>query len=106
LEEELKNLIKSAVLEAIAESGLTTEKADVVPEIMDLKQAAEFLHFKPSYLRNRKDDLQIPYKRTGRKFVFTKNELLEWAQQRAEEKKSNVRIVPAKTKGGISKLYI
>lgn len=104
MEEQLKQFIKSAVLEAISESGLTVQQSDGFPEVLDLQQAAEFLHFKPSYVRNRKDDLQIPYKRSGRKFIFVKSELIEWAQQRAEEKESKVRISPVKSKGSITRI--
>jgi len=71
---------------------------------MNLQQAAEFLNFKPSYVRNRKDDMGLPYKRAGRKLVFTKNELLEWAQQRQEAKESKVRISPVKARGSITKI--
>ena len=56
------------------------------------------------YIKNKKDELKIPHRRKGRSYLFLKPELIEWMQQREEEKKSEISIRPAKTKKGTVRL--
>ncbi|GEM_PF-2014814 len=116
MEEQLKELIKLAVTEvmpsivaeavatAIAEAGLLPQQSDGFPEIMNLKQAASFVHLTESYIKNNKHDLGIPHTRMGRRYVFTKTELLEWVKKREEEKRGTVKMTPAKYQGRITKV--
>lgn len=116
MEEKLKEIIKLAVSEvmpsivteavstAIAEAGLMPQQSDGFPEIMNLKQAASFLHLTESYIKNNKTELGIPYQRIGRRYVFLKSELSEWVQNRSEKKGAKISIRPAKTKKGTVRL--
>jgi len=48
-------------------------------EILDLKQAAEFLKLKPSYMYSHTHKNKIPhYKPNGKRIYFIKSELIEW----------------------------
>lgn len=103
MEEQLKKLIKEAVREVLEEMEFNNHTrqyspSDCFPEIMNIKQAAEFVHLTESYIKNKKAELAIPHRRKGRSYLFLKSELIEWLQQREEEKKPKISMHPAKTK--------
>ena len=104
MEEKLKQLIKSAVREVLAEVNLNQTQSDGFPEIMDLDQASDFVHLSRDYIRNNKDELGIPHRRVGKAYLFTKSELIEWVKEREEGKQSKVRITPVKSRGSITKI--
>lgn len=104
MEEELKKLIKSAVLDAIEESGLTAEHSDSFPEIMSLEQASEFVHLSKDYIKNYKEQLEIPHRRKGRTYLFLKSELLEWVAERDEKKESKATFTAVKSKKNVMKI--
>ena len=106
MEEQLKQLIKTAVMEAIAEAGLTVQQqSDGFPEIMTLDQVSKFVHLSKDYIKNHKDDLCIPHSRKGRAYIFLKSELLEWVAEREETRQTNkVKAAPVKRRGSITRI--
>ena len=105
MEEQLKQLIKAAVMEAIVEAGLNIkQQSDGFPEIMNLAQASEFVHLSKDYIKNHKDDLCIPHSRKGRAYIFVKSELLEWVKGRKENSQSKIKVAPVKSRGSIKRI--
>lgn len=55
-------------------SILKTEKT----ELLNLNQAAELLHLKPSYIYQLVHFRKIPFYKPGKRVYFHKNELIDW----------------------------
>lgn len=105
MEEQIKQIIKDAVREVLGEMDLNKSQVDGFPEIMNLEQASEFVHLSRDYIKNCKEDLQIPHRRKGRAYLFIKSELLEWVQGREEpEEQPKINITSTKNKGRITKI--
>ncbi len=75
-EEEFKNFLKEALSEIIGE-GLTQVKNNI-PEILDVKQAAEYLRLKITTLYEKTSEKTIPHFKKGNKLYFKRDELQEW----------------------------
>ena len=75
-EEEFKIFLKQAISEIIGE-GLTQVK-NIIPDILDVKQAAEFLRLKITTLYEKTSEKTIPHFKKGKKLYFKRDELQEW----------------------------
>lgn len=78
-EEEFKKFLKEALREIISENlSLLTQPA---VEIMDMKQASEFLHLKITTLYEKTSEKTIPHFKKGNKLYFNRSELEAWIRQ-------------------------
>ncbi len=77
-EEEFKIFLKQALSEIIGE-GLTQVK-NIIPDILDVKQAADFLRLKITTLYEKTSEKTIPHFKKGNKLYFKRDELQEWVQ--------------------------
>jgi len=75
-EEEFKVFLKQAISEIIGE-GLTQVK-NIIPDILDVKQAAEFLRLKIATLYEKTSEKTIPHFKKGKKLYFKRDELQDW----------------------------
>ena len=75
-EEEFKVFLKQAISEIFGE-GLTQVK-NIIPDILDVKQAAEFLRLKITTLYEKTSEKTIPHFKKGKKLYFKRDELQEW----------------------------
>jgi len=75
-EEEFKVFLKQAISEIIGE-GLTQVKS-IIPDILDVKQAAEFLRLKITTLYEKTSEKTIPHFKKGKKLYFKRDELQAW----------------------------
>jgi excisionase family DNA binding protein len=75
-EEEFKAFLKQAFKEIIGEN-ISKEKSGF-PEILDIKQAAEFLKLKVSTLYEKTSQKTIPHFKKGNKLYFYRSELQSW----------------------------
>ncbi len=79
-EEEFKVFLKQAISEIIGE-GLTQVK-NIIPDILDVKQAAEFLRLKIATLYEKTSEKTIPHFKKGKKLYFKRDELQDWVFRR------------------------
>ncbi|HEX7413658.1 MAG TPA: helix-turn-helix domain-containing protein [Bacteroidia bacterium] len=78
-EEEFKVFLKEALCDIIGD-GLTQTKSNI-PEILDVKQAAEFLRLKITTLYEKTSEKTIPHFKKGNKLYFNRDELQAWVQE-------------------------
>lgn len=78
-EEEFKIFLKQALSEIIAER-ITHSKPDL-PDILDGKQAADFLRLKISTLYEKTSEKIIPHFKKGNKLYFHRSELEAWVKE-------------------------
>jgi excisionase family DNA binding protein len=89
-EAEFKCFLKTALLEIQAEQNATFLKLNPskpyladnehLGQILDIRQAAEFLNLKVSTLYEKTSEKTIPHFKKGNKLYFKSNELLHWIQ--------------------------
>jgi excisionase family DNA binding protein len=77
-EEEFKLFLKQALSEIIGD-GLSQLKPNI-PDILDVKQAADFLRLKITTLYEKTSLKIIPHFKKGNKLYFNKQELQAWVQ--------------------------
>jgi hypothetical protein len=77
-EEEFKLFLKQALSEIIGE-GFNQSKPNI-PDILDVKQAADFLRLKITTLYEKTSLKIIPHFKKGNKLYFNKQELQVWVQ--------------------------
>lgn len=79
-EEEFKDFLKQAIYSILKDLKLNTTQSESEQEIIDVKQAADFLHLKVSTLYEKTSDKTIPHFKKGKKLYFNKSKLIEWVQ--------------------------
>lgn len=77
-EEEFKLFLKQAMSEIIG-NDLSQSKPNI-PDILDVKQAADFLRLKITTLYEKTSLKIIPHFKKGNKLYFNKQELQAWVQ--------------------------
>jgi excisionase family DNA binding protein len=77
-EEEFKLFLKQALSEIIGE-GFNKSKPNI-PDILDVKQAADFLRLKITTLYEKTSLKVIPHFKKGNKLYFKRDELQAWVQ--------------------------
>ena len=75
---ELKELIKSTMLEVFKEIPFKTQ-LDAEDKVMTVKEAAAFLNLSVPTMYAKTSQRLIPHFKTGNKLYFNKKELKEWA---------------------------
>ncbi len=76
--EELHSLIKGAVQDAF---GITARNQCKTKDVLDEKQAAEYLSKKPGTLRQWRSDCKGPaYHKKGRQILYKKSDLDAWLE--------------------------
>ncbi|MHB8258705.1 MAG: helix-turn-helix domain-containing protein [Bacteroidia bacterium] len=78
-EEEFKVFLKKTISDIIGDR-LTQTKTNI-PEILDVKQAAEFLRLKITTLYEKTSEKTIPHFKKGNKLYFNREELQAWVQE-------------------------
>ena len=78
-EEEFKIFLTQALSEIMGER-ITHLKPDI-PDIMDVKQAANFLRLQVTTLYEKTSQKIIPHFKKGNKLYFNRNELQAWVQE-------------------------
>lgn len=75
-ETEFKDFLKQALKEILAEQTINTQPA--LPEILDIKQAADFLKLKVTTLYEKTSQKEVPHFKKGNKLYFNRGALTEW----------------------------
>ncbi len=78
-EEEFKIFLKSALSEILNEQALPAKSN--IPDILDVKQAADFLRLKISTLYEKTSEKTIPHFKKGNKLYFHRTELEAWVKE-------------------------
>jgi excisionase family DNA binding protein len=78
-EEEFKVFLRQALSE-IMDDQTAHPKSDI-PDIMDVKQAANFLRLQITTLYEKTSQKSIPHFKKGNKLYFKRNELQTWVQE-------------------------
>lgn len=78
-EQELKAFLKSAISE-IMDERVPTSKSNL-PDILDVKQAADFLRIKIATLYEKTSKKIIPHSKKGNKLYFSRAELQAWLEE-------------------------
>jgi excisionase family DNA binding protein len=78
-EEDFKVFLKQALTEILG-TNTSTSKPDL-PDVLDVKQAADFLRLKVSTLYEKTSQKNIPHFKKGNKLYFEKSELQKWVQE-------------------------
>lgn len=80
--DQIKDLFKAALRE-MAEEKLfqQQESTEIVHEIMDVKQAAEFLKMKVPTIYTMTCYNQIPFYKRGKRIYFKREELVKWIEE-------------------------
>ena len=77
-EEEFKTFLKKSLAEILPE--LLSDARKSLPDILDMKQAAEFLKLKINTLYEKTSRRLVPFFKKGNKLYFRKDELQQWIQ--------------------------
>lgn len=77
-EEEFKIFLRQALSEILGERSTNPEPA--LPDILDIKQAAEFLHLKVTTIYEKTSEKTIPHFKKGNKLYFRRGELKAWIE--------------------------
>jgi excisionase family DNA binding protein len=77
-EDEFKNFLKKSLAEILPE--LLSDARKSLPDILDIKQAAEFLKLKINTLYEKTSRRLVPFFKKGNKLYFRKDELQQWIQ--------------------------
>ncbi len=78
-EEEFKIFLKEALTEIL--SGHTSPSTPHVPDILDAKQAADFLRLQLSTLYEKTSEKRIPHFKRGNKLYFNRQQLQAWLEE-------------------------
>ena len=78
-EEEFKIFLKTALSEILGDQ-ITNRKSDL-PDILDGKQAADFLRLKISTLYEKTSEKSIPHFKRGNKLYFNRQQLQAWLEE-------------------------
>jgi excisionase family DNA binding protein len=78
-EEEFKIFLRQAIQEILSGNGINQKPAE--REIMDIKQAADFLRLKITTIYEKTSEKTIPHFKKGNKLLFNRSELQAWVQE-------------------------
>ena len=78
-EKEFKEFLREALREIVSENKNLFEQP--APEIMDMKQASEFLRLKITTLYEKTSEKTIPHFKKGNKLYFHRSELEAWVKE-------------------------
>jgi excisionase family DNA binding protein len=78
-EEEFKNFLRQALTEIIGDRQISNETP--LPDILDIKQASDYLHLKINTLYEKTSEKTIPHFKKGNKLYFRSSELKSWVER-------------------------
>ena len=78
-EEEFKNFLKETISEILGDKISSIKKSDL-PDILNGKEAADFLRLKISTLYEKTSEKTIPHFKKGNKLYFHRSELETWVK--------------------------
>lgn len=78
-EQEFKEFLKNALKEILA--GQQSSVKQPLPEILNVKQAADFLKMKVTTLYEKTSGKEIPHFKKGNRLYFHLSELQDWIMQ-------------------------
>lgn len=84
MEELLKKLFHDVIRDELKASVDEIKKLNEIPEILTMKEAAEFLRVSTYWLRANLSEYRIPYFKTGSDYKFRKKQLLDWIDNNIE----------------------
>jgi predicted DNA-binding transcriptional regulator AlpA len=76
-EDELKFLISETLREVLIGTELTNNIKEPPDQLIDRQEALRLLHLSSTSLWSRMKDGTVPFKRIGRRVLFSKNEILK-----------------------------
>lgn len=79
MEEELRNIIKTAIMEVLSELGDKGPK-----EVLSVKELSKWLGVSPAWISVNKDKLRIPYFKCGGD-KFYRSDIEKWIEEQKEE---------------------
>ena len=82
MEEQLKQIIKEAVKEALIENGFKQESEN--PEVLSAKELAKWLGVSQAWISVNKDKLNIPYFKCGGD-KFYRADIEKWIEEQKED---------------------
>lgn len=85
--EEFKNFLKQSIAEILNSCGISKSS---VPDILDMRQAAEFLRLKVTTLYEKTSKKLIPHFKKGNKLYFKRGELQNWIEEGKTKTKSEM----------------
>ena len=77
-EDEFKIFLRQVLSEILGEQN--ANPGPTLPDILDVKQAAEFLHLKITTIYEKTSEKTIPHFKKGNKLYFRKAELKAWVE--------------------------
>jgi excisionase family DNA binding protein len=86
---DLQELIQCSVKKALSDQKLSQK--DVVQDILDIQEAAEFLKLKVTTIYSYTSKSQIPFIKRGKKLYFEKSKLEAWLKEGKHESISEIR---------------
>lgn len=83
LEENIKEIVKEAILEVLSEIEFTKRAAEPEFEVMTTKQLAEYLQCSVPWLIKNLKSLNIPYRKLlDKEYRFIRTEINNWLKER------------------------
>lgn len=81
--EELTSLIQNSIRTALIESPSQLSKSSAIDDNKPLtvEEAAKFLNLPKATLYQFTSARKIPFKKLGKRIVFSKNDILKWIEQ-------------------------
>ena len=79
-EQELKELVKASVKDAIQKAQSIWQTSQEQDEILNANQAAKLLNIAKPTLYSKTSKQEIPFFKRGKKLLFRKSELIQWIE--------------------------
>ena len=80
-EQELKELVKASVKDAIQKAQSIWQRKEEADEILNADQAAKLLKIAKPTLYSKTSRNLLPYMKQGKKLIFKKSDLLEYLEK-------------------------
>lgn len=84
MEEIFKKMFHDVIRDELKASVEEIRNLNNVPEILTLKETADFLKVSPDWLRKNIKPYKIPFFKIGTDYRFRKKQLLEWVDDNIE----------------------
>lgn len=75
---ELANLIEESLKKVLLETQIGKDENNRLPELLNVKQAANYLNLAPQTLYGFTSNRKIPFIKKGKKLYFKKDDLEKW----------------------------
>jgi excisionase family DNA binding protein len=89
-EQELKELVKASVKDAIQKAQSIWQTSQEQDEILNANQAAKLLNIAKPTLYSKTSRQEIPFFKRGKKLLFRKSELIQWIENGKHRSKAEL----------------